>query len=60
LTEQPFAAVAAAYEAGQVAAHVRNVDEVAQAKKETKTSLFVIEAAKLQRPALARLVAAVV
>lgn len=59
LTEQPFAAVAAAYAAGQIAAHVRTAADVAQAKKETKTNLFVIEAAKLQRPALARLVAAI-
>jgi hypothetical protein len=60
LTEQPFAAVAAAFAAGQVAAHVRTSAEVAQAKKETKTSLFVIEAAKLQRQALARLAAAII
>jgi hypothetical protein len=59
LTEQPFAAVAAAYDAGQVAAHVRSAAEVAQAKIETKTHLFVIEAAKLQRQALARLAAAI-
>lgn len=60
LTEQPFAAIAAAFAAGQIAAHVRTPAEVAQAKKETKTSLFVIEAAKLQRQALARLAAAIV
>jgi hypothetical protein len=59
LTEQPFAAVAAAYAAGQVAAHVRSAAEVAQAKTETKTHLFVIEAAKLQRQALARVAAAI-